>query len=173
MKLFYLFFAILFSLSTTIFSQKNYEIRTIAFYNLENLFDAVDDPEKNDEASPMMGVKENREAVYLKKLNNMAKVVSEIGTMEAKNSAAIIGVAEVENRKVLEDLVNTSNLKNKKYSIIHYDSPDLRGIDVALLYQPQFFRPTHHEVFELKLWDENGFRIYTRDQLLVSGYWLR
>ena len=170
MKRFYLFFPILFLLSTTVFSQKNYEIRTIAFYNLENLFDAVDDPEKNDEASPIMGIKENREEIYVKKLNNMAKVVSEIGTKEAKNSATIIGVAEIENRKVLEDLINTGELKNKQYSIIHYDSPDLRGIDVALLYQEKYFRPINHEVFELKLWDENGFRIYTRDQLLVSGY---
>jgi exonuclease III len=170
MRRFYLFFTFLFLISTTVFSQKNYEIRTIAFYNLENLFDTVDDPEKNDEASPMMGIKENREGIYLKKLNNMAKVVSEIGAKEAKNSPTIIGVAEIENHKVLEDLLNTDALKNKHYSIIHYDSPDLRGIDVALLYQEKYFRPIHHEIFELKLWNENGFRIFTRDQLLVSGY---
>ena len=170
MRRFYLYFTFIFFISTTVFSQKNYEIRTVAFYNLENLFDTVDDPEKNDEASPMMGIKENREEIYLKKLNNMAKVVSEIGAKETKNSPAIIGVAEIENHKVLEDLLNTGHLKNKQYSIIHYDSPDLRGIDVALLYQEKYFRPIQHETFELKLWDENGFRIYTRDQLLVSGY---
>ena len=164
-----IFITILF-ISSSLFAQKNYEIRTIAFYNLENLFDTENDTLKNDEASPIMGMKEGREEVYRKKLANMSKVLAEIGTKEAKNSAAIIGVAEVENRKVLEDLLQTDNLKNEHYDFIHYDSPDLRGIDVALLYKPSYFRPTHHEVFELKLWDEKGMRIYTRDQLLVSGY---
>ncbi|MBT8318181.1 MAG: endonuclease/exonuclease/phosphatase family protein [Lutibacter sp.] len=162
---------ILFLISTNLlFSQKNFQIKTIAFYNLENLFDTINDPTKNDEASPIMEIKENRSSVYKQKLNNMAKVLSELGTKEAKNSPIILGVAEVENLTVLEDLINTSYLKDKQYSIIHYDSPDLRGIDVALLYQSSYFKPTHHETFELKLWDENGMRIYTRDQLLVSGY---
>jgi hypothetical protein len=169
MKRFSLLF--LFFISTSLlFSQNNFQIKTIAFYNLENLFDTINDPTKNDEASPIMEIKENRSSVYKQKLNNMAKVLSELGTKEAKNSPIILGVAEVENRSVLEDLINTSYLKDKQYSIIHYDSPDLRGIDVALLYQSNYFKPTHHETFELKLWDENGMRIYTRDQLLVSGY---
>ncbi|WP_456377898.1 endonuclease/exonuclease/phosphatase family protein [Lutibacter sp.] len=170
MKRFSFLFTFLLIISTTVFSQKDYKIRTVAFYNLENLFDTINDPTKNDEASPMMEIQENRTAIYTKKLNNMAKVLSEIGVKEAKNTAVIIGVAEVENRKVLEDLIHTSYLKDKQYSIIHYDSPDLRGIDVALLYQEKYFKPIHHETFELKLWDENGMRIYTRDQLLVSGY---
>lgn len=156
--------------STTVFSQKNYQIKTVAFYNLENLFDTENDTLKNDEASPIMEIKENREVIYQKKLDNMAKVLSEIGFKDTKNSPVIIGVVEIENRKVLEDLINTDALKNKQYGIVHYNSPDLRGIDVALLYQENHFRPTQHETFELKLWDENGMRIYTRDQLLVSGY---
>jgi len=170
MKRFSLPLLFLFISLNTLFSQNNYQIKTIAFYNLENLFDTINDPTKNDEASPMMKIKENRSIVYQKKLNNMAKVLSQLGTKEAKNSPVIIGVAEVENRKVLEDLTQTSYLKDKNYGIIHYDSPDLRGIDVALLYQENYFKPIHHETFELKLWDENGKRIYTRDQLLVSGY---
>jgi len=152
------------------FAQKQYEIRTVAFYNLENLFDTVNDTLKNDEASPIMEIKEGREEVYEEKLNNMAKVISKIGLAESNNSPAILGVAEIENRKVLEDLIETDFLKNKNYEIIHSDSPDLRGIDVAFLYQPSYFKPTHHETFELRLWDEEGKRIYTRDQLLVSGY---
>lgn len=153
-----------------IFSQKKYEIKTIAFYNLENLFDIVDDTLKLDETSPIMEIKENRAAIYQLKLNNMAKVLSEIGAEEAKNSPVIIGVAEIENYGVLEDLINTSFLKEKKYSIIHYDSPDIRGIDVGFLYQSNFFKPIYHEAFELRLWDNEGHRVYTRDQLLVSGY---
>lgn len=157
-------------ISTNSFSQKQYDIRSVGFYNLENLFDTENDTLINDEASPMMEIKEGRAEIYQKKLNNMAKVISEMGTTEAKNSPVILGVAEVENRIVLEDLVANDALKDKDYNIIHYNSPDLRGIDVALLYQPNYFNPTHHEVFELKLWDEEGKRIFTRDQLLVSGY---
>ena len=153
-----------------IFSQKKYDIKTIAFYNLENLFDIVDDTLKLDESSPIMEIKENRAAIYQLKLNNMAKVLSEIGTDEAKNSPIIIGVAEIENYAVLEDLVNTSFLKDKQYGIIHYESPDLRGIDVGFLYQTNHFKPIFHENFELRLWGDDGYRIYTRDQLLVSGY---
>lgn len=156
--------------SNIVFSQKNYQIRTIAFYNLENLFDTINDPNKNDEASPIMEIKENLSEIYQEKLNNMARVISEMGLKETNNSPVILGVAEVENRKVLEDLTNLTILKNKDYGIIHYDSPDLRGIDVALLYQKKFFKPIYHEPFEVRIWDEKGIRIYTRDQLLVTGY---
>jgi exonuclease III len=168
-RLSFLLLLLLFT-SNAIFSQKQYDIRTVAFYNLENLFDTENDTLINDEASPIMEIKEGREAIYKKKLNNMAKVISEIGIAESKNSPVILGVAEIENRKVLEDLIQTEALKNRNYEIIHYDSPDLRGIDVAFLYQPAYFKPTHSETFELKLWDEEGKRIFTRDQLLVSGY---
>ncbi len=170
MKQISLLFLAIFLINTTVFSQKQYEIRTVAFYNLENLFDTENDTLIDDESSPIMTLKGNKEAVYEQKLNNMAKVISEIGLAESKNSPVVLGVAEVENRKVLEDLIHTSFLNKKDYNIIHYDSPDLRGIDVGFLYQPAFFSPTHHETFELRLWDETGMRIYTRDQLLVSGY---
>lgn len=170
MKRFPIIVLLLLITSNVLFSQKKYEIRTVAFYNLENLFDTENDTLINDEASPIMEIKEGREAIYKKKLNNMAKVISEIGIAESKNSPVMLGVAEVENKKVLEDLISTDYLKDNNYEIIHYDSPDLRGIDVAFLYQPDYFKPTHSETFELKLWDEEGKRIFTRDQLLVSGY---
>jgi len=133
MKHLLLFVLLIFMLVQPIFGQKKYDIKTIAFYNLENLYDIVDDTLKFDESSPIMAIKENRAAIYQLKLNNMAKVLSEIGTEEAKNSPVIIGVAEIENYGVLDDLVNTPYLKDKQYGIIHYDSQDLRGIDVGLL----------------------------------------
>ncbi|MDV7186374.1 endonuclease/exonuclease/phosphatase family protein [Lutibacter sp. TH_r2] len=154
----------------TIYSQNNYKIRTVAFYNLENLYDTFDDPDKMDEESPILKIKANRDTVYTSKIENMAKVISEIGLKESKNSPVLIGVAEVENRKVLEDLVTHKKLKNKDYGIIHFDSPDRRGIDVALLYQANYFSPTHFKTFELKIWNTKGYRLYTRDQLWVSGY---
>ena len=149
-------------------SNAKYSIRTIAFYNLENLFDTIDDPDLWDERSPILELKGNRSVAYWKKIDNMAKVIADIGSKEANNSPAIIGVAEVENKHVLEDLVHSKYLINKHYSIIHYDSPDKRGIDVALLYQSRYFKPTTSKSYEVKLYNE-GKRVYTRNQLLVSG----
>lgn len=171
MKKIYFFTVIVLFLCNTSFGQKQYNVKSIAFYNLENLYDTINDPLIDDEASPIMEIKGNKSAVYIQKLNNMAKVLSEIGAKDRNNdSADIIGVCEIENRTVLEDLLKTSYLKDKNYRIIHFDSPDLRGIDVALLYREFSFRPVHSKTYELRLWDVDGTRIYTRDQLLVSGY---
>ena len=149
---------------------KRYKVHTIAFYNLENLFDTENDPEKYDEASPIMEMKVNREEIYAKKVSNMARVIADIGFDDVKNSPAIIGVSEVENIKVLEDLVNDSLLVKKNYGIVHFDSPDARGIDVALLYQKSLFSPTSRSNHELKIYDDlTKKRVYTRDQLLVTG----
>lgn len=158
---------------TQSFSQgngKQYNIRTIAFYNLENLFDTINDTSINDEASPMMELKSNRSKVYWDKIDKLGSVISQIGLEKANTSPALIGVAEVENLSVLEDLVKSKNLASKKYGIIHYDSPDKRGIDVALLYQKRYFKPIHHEIHNPNIYNADGRKVYTRDQLLVSGY---
>ena len=111
-----------------------------------------------------------RTDIYKKKVKNMARVVADIGSDLSNNSPVIIGVAEVENRKVLEDLVNDPLLLPKDYGIIHFESPDGRGIDVGLLYQRAFFRPISESSHELRIYDDNTRkRVYTRDQLLVSG----
>lgn len=150
--------------------KKKFKIHTVAFYNLENLFDTINDTTKFDEASPIMEMKSGREEAYKKKVHNMAKVIADIGTDEAKNSPAILGVSEVENRSVLEDLVNDSLLLEKDYGIVHFDSPDARGIDVGLLYQKAIFQPINSSKHELKIYDDiTKERVYTRDQLLVSG----
>jgi len=149
---------------------KKFKIHTVAFYNLENLFDTINDPKKFDEYSPMMELKTNRERAYRQKISNMARVISEIGKDVTNNTPAIIGVSEVENKDVLEDLVNDSTLLKKNYGIIHYDSPDIRGIDVALLYQKNLFTPLSTSSHTLKIYDDQDQkRIHTRDQLLVTG----
>ena len=101
----------------------------------------------------------------------MAQVISEVGADVTGTAPAVIGVCEIENRRVLEDLINQETLLDKDYGIVHFDSPDRRGIDVALLYQKKVFTPTHYSKHELKIYDDNDAtkRIYTRDQLLVSG----
>jgi endonuclease/exonuclease/phosphatase family metal-dependent hydrolase len=150
--------------------KRKFKIHTIAFYNVENLFDTINDPQKFDEASPIMELKFNRGEVYKKKVKNMARVISEIGADLAHNSPAIIGIAEVENRSVIEDLANDDALYAKDYGIIHFDSPDARGIDVALMYQKALFSPIDVSKHELKIYDDlTRKRVYTRDQLLVSG----
>ncbi|MFS4482570.1 endonuclease/exonuclease/phosphatase family protein [Hyunsoonleella sp. 2307UL5-6] len=150
--------------------EKKFKIHTIAFYNLENLFDTINDPLKFDEYSPIMELKTNRAEAYDQKTRNMARVISEIGKKDTHNTPVILGVCEVENRTVLEDLVNDSLLIEKDYGIIHHDSPDARGIDVGLLYQKSLFTPTHTNTYELKIYDDqDGKRITTRDQLVVSG----
>jgi len=151
--------------------KKKYKIHTVAFYNVENLFDTINDTTKYDEASPIMEMNASiRAEVYEKKVKNMAKVVSDIGYDDTNNTPVIIGVSEVENRQVLVDLVNDSQLLNKDYGIIHFDSPDKRGIDVALLYQKSLFKPIETSSHELLIYDDSSRkRVYTRDQLLVSG----
>ena len=174
MKIIYIFFIVFTFYSTLGFSQqtKKYKINTIAFYNLENLYDTEDDATIYDESSPIMEMTESlRKEVYKKKLFNMAKVISEIGKEMTATTPALVGVSEIENRKVLEDLVNQEPLLQKDYGIVHFDSPDRRGIDVALLYQKKLFIPTHYKAHPLMIYQDNDKtkRIYTRDQLVVSG----
>lgn len=169
-KRYFLVFILFFVAHANAQEKKVYKIHTIAFYNLENLFDPIDDPTKFDEASPIMELNTNREEVYKKKVKNMARVLADIGKEDTHNSPAVIGVCEVENREVLEDVVNDTLLRSKDYGIVHYHSPDVRGIDVALLYQKKLFTPISTSSHELKIFDgQTRKRKYTRDQLLVSG----
>ena len=147
-----------------------FKIRTISFYNVENLFDTINDPDTFDDDFTRKGKYNYTSKVYWKKIENIGMVISQIGYEKTMSSPVIIGLAEVENRSVLEDLVNSKNLRNEQYNIIHFDSPDRRGIDVALLYKEKVFYPIDQKAFEVRLWDEAGNRIYTRDQLLVRGF---
>ena len=170
LKFWLLLFSTIAFLNVNAQDKKKFKVHTVAFYNLENLFDTINDPNKFDEASPMMEIKGNRSEIYKKKVHNMARVISDIGRDITNNTPAIIGVSEVENREVLEDVVNDPLLLAKDYGIVHYDSPDARGIDVALLYQKKIFTPLYTSNHELKIYDDTTRkRVYTRDQLLVSG----
>jgi len=116
-----------------------------------------------------MELKGNKSKVYWDKIDNLGNVISQIGFDKTQTGPAIIGVSEVENRAVLEDLVKSKYLKKMDYEIVHYESQDKRGIDVALLYQKKYFKPIHHEIFTPNIFRDN-YRVYTRDQLVVSGY---
>lgn len=162
---------LLISISSNAQNERKFKVHTIAFYNVENLFDTINDPTKFDEASPIMELKFDRASIYKKKVRNMARVISEIGADVSKNTPAIIGLSEVENREVVDDLANDPALLHKDYGIVHFDSPDARGIDVALMYQKSLFTPTNTSNHELVIYDDyTRKRVYTRDQLLVSGF---
>ena len=158
------------SLNTIAQEKRNFKIHTIAFYNVENLFDTINDINKNDEASPIMEIKFNRSEIYKKKVKNMASVIADIGSDLVNKSPSIVGLSEVENRNVIEDLLNTKHLLNKNYDIVHYDSPDERGIDVGLIYNKDVFKVNSTKSHELIIYDnKSSKRNYTRDQLVVSG----
>jgi hypothetical protein len=151
--------------------EKQYKVNTVAFYNVENLFDFENDPKTFDDDRTPDGKDHWTEEIYHAKLKNMAKVIAEIGKDVTGTAPAIVGVCEIENRRTLEDLINQEPLLKHDYGIVHFDSPDRRGIDVALLYQKKVFTPSHYKNHELLIYDNNDAtkRIYTRDQLLVSG----
>ena len=107
--------------------------------------------------------------IYQQKLKNIAQVISEIGTKYTKTAPVIVGLAEVENRQVLKDLVKQDALKKYNYGIEHYNSFDARGIDVALIYQKKRFLVTQSYKKELVIYREDGKREYTRDLLVVVG----
>lgn len=147
-----------------------YNISTVAFYNLENLFDAENDPLIFDNDYTPEGRHHWTFEKLTIKLNNITKVMATIGSEKNSLPPAIIGLAEVENRKVLQLLVQHKNLNEVDYGIVHYNSPDRRGIDVALLFDRNRFRLTHSQKHELFLNDLFGNRVYTRDQLCISGF---
>ena len=118
---------------------QDYKIVTVGFYNLENLFDTEDDPIIRDEEFTPSGDRAWTNEKYQEKLINMAYVISQIGIDVNPNGLSVLGVSEVENKNVLEDLVAQKSLEDYHFEMVHYDSPDRRGIDVALLYNPNHF----------------------------------
>jgi endonuclease/exonuclease/phosphatase family metal-dependent hydrolase len=142
---------------------------TIAFYNIENLFDIENDPLTNDDDFLPTSAKRWTSKRYNNKLLKLGSVISKIGKENSESSPVLVGLAEVENKKVLSDLVNSKNLIKEDYSYVHYDSLDERGIDVALLYKSTIFNVEYSETFSVYLQSESGERDYTRDILLVRG----
>jgi hypothetical protein len=159
--------AIILFTSSASAQNKQYKISSIGFYNLENLFDTIDSPETNDYEFLPSGSKFWGTEKYYKKLDNMADVISQIGDEKIPGGPYVLGVSEIENRLVLEDLIKRDALIKSNYDIVHYESPDERGIDVGLLYRKEYFTvlssSSHHLKFDFDTSD------HTRAQLLVTG----
>ena len=145
-------------------AQAQENVLTIMFYNAENLFDAEDDPEKEDEGFTPQGSYHWSKARLYKKINNLARVI--LSADEWQNPS-IIGMCEIENDNVLRMLTQYTALKSVGYRFIHYESPDPRGIDVAMLYNPDDFEPLFSRPIRIK--DEKGLPLQTRDILYVKG----
>ena len=147
--------------------QKKVKVATIAFYNLENLFDTINDPEKNDEEFLPGGANHWTSERYLKKLANMSQVISQVGNEFTKGGPTLLGISEIENRQVIEDLIKTPALVNSGYGIVHYDSPDNRGVDVGLIYRKRDFTVINSVSARLNMPGEPNWK--SRDQLVVTG----
>lgn len=106
---------------------------------------------------------------YNQKLANEAKVISELGRQYTNDNPAICGLIEVENRQVIEDLIKHPILAKSNYGIVHYNSYDARGIDIAIIYQKNRFIVQDSYTKEIKIYNKDGKRQYTRDVLVVIG----
>lgn len=180
MKKIFINLILLFAIFSAAYGQNTYNTREnyiIGFYNLENLFDIYDDPVKNDEEFLPDGKNKWTEIKYAKKLHNMANVIAEMANAN-RAFHTVLGVSEIENRLVLEDLVAQPEIQAANFQIVHYDGPDTRGVDVALLYRPDQFEYVDSESIpfsfegtdvDITLSKEEQERFRTRDILMVHG----
>ncbi|MEM1259103.1 MAG: endonuclease [Bacteroidota bacterium] len=141
----------------------------IAFYNLENLFDTVDDPHTLDDDFTPKGFKRWKDSRYGSKIKKLGKAISRIGEDEDVHPPVLLGIAEVENGKVVEKLLKTKYLRDIPFDYVHFDSPDERGIDTGLIYNKHYFKVVATETLPLLIENENGDRDFTRDILYVNG----
>ena len=157
--------------------ERQYNLYGVMFYNLENLFDTINTNGTYDlEFSPAGARQWNHEKYWLKQ-HNMASAIAQITTPGTPDGPALIGVSEIENITVLQDLVRQPELKSRRYQIVHHDSPDRRGVDVGLLYNPRLFKVLNvtNQRLEKRYFEELDYEdqfsenFRTRDQLCVTG----
>lgn len=139
----------------------------IGFWNVENLYDTINDPLKEDDEFTPNGINKWSGDRYRKKIEHLSDVISEMGTEIVPEGPAVVGLCEVENEAVLIDLVASLKLKKRNYNIIHFEGPDARGIDPALLYNPRIFKVQKTARYNVKLVSDSLHK--TREQLVVSG----
>ncbi|MCM1021011.1 MAG: endonuclease/exonuclease/phosphatase family protein [Muribaculum sp.] len=155
-------------------SGKQYLVAGVAFYNLENLFDTINENGSYDREFSPEGAKMWNSDKYWKKIHNLATAISKLNTENTPNGPGIIGISEIENRSVIEDLVKevdnvlvADGREPWGLQICHHDSPDRRGVDVGLLYNPLYFELKNVNNHRLKIDDNPDF--LTRDQMVVTG----
>ena len=162
-KLLFIFIAIV---STHCSYGQDRPYTAIAFYNLENFFDTINNPNKLDDDFTPNGPYANSSAVFNKKVENLSTVIALLGMDKSSDGIAFLGCAEVENETVLKALVNSPKLRDRHYKFVIFDGPDERGINCGFIYNPKLFK-----VLEAKSLTVNlgiGERP-TRDVLYVTG----
>jgi endonuclease/exonuclease/phosphatase family metal-dependent hydrolase len=148
--------------------QKRYEVYSVGFYNLENLFDTIHDAGKNDYEFLPDGTNKWGTLKYTNKLEKMATVLNEMATDVVPVGMAAVGVSEIENSRVLKDLVNHEILAPRGWDFIHIEGPDRRGVDCGLLYNPKLFKPLKSKLAPYTTVD-NDTTYKTRGFLIVNG----
>ena len=146
---------------------KGFKVYSVGFYNVENLFDTLDNSQIRDEEFTPQGEKVWNTAKYNEKVANIASVISQLGKDLCQDGLSLLGVSEIENDTVLTSIISHPILASRNYGFVHANSRDSRGIDVALLYDKDVFTPLSHKMYNARHEDSNR---NTRDVLLVSGY---
>jgi len=169
-----MFFAVLFVLLTSAKATgsdpapgRQFVIAGVGYYNVENLFDTILSPLANDPEWTPQGANQWNTERYNRKIFNISKVIGLMGQELTPSGIAVLGLSEVENRQVMIDLANHPHIKDRNYQVVHYESPDRRGIDVGLMYQPRYFTYISSKPYPTRVVGMDDF--VTRDQLLVTG----
>lgn len=148
--------------------KKSYKVFGVGFYNLENLFDTIpNNPLGRDEEYTPAGKNQWDGRKYRNKIHNLAQCIAAMTTPTTPYGPAILGVSEIENKSVLDDLVADPQIKKWNLQVVHHDSPDRRGVDVGMLYNPRFFQVVNVTNHTLTIEKNPNFR--TRDQMCVVG----
>lgn len=137
--------------------------KVFGFYNVENLFDTIDNQYTIDEQFLPTAEGQWTSERYYTKLNNLAKVISNFDS----DLPIFLGMAEIENKEVIQDLINTEALIKGNYGVVHEESPDQRGIDLGFIYRQDYFKVLSHKNIEVSIENEPDF--FTRDILYVKG----
>lgn len=157
------------SISAGYAQKESFKPSLIGFYNLENFYDTINNPIVDDEEFLPNSERHYNTRIFLDKVERLSTVISQIGTDVNPDGLALMGVAEIENDTVLKILAHCKLLKSRNLKIIHYDSPDKRGIDVALFYNPKYFTPLYSINLFVTLPGGSKESFLTRDILYAKG----
>jgi endonuclease/exonuclease/phosphatase family metal-dependent hydrolase len=165
--LLFLFFNVIILHAQKLEKDKHYFISAIGFWNVENLYDTLNDQWKNDEEFTPSGKNAWTGDRYRKKIEHLADVLSQMATDVTPDGLAIVGLCEIENKNVVIDLVKSPKLKQRNYQVVHIEGPDARGVDPSFIYNPVYFKVIKAVSYPVHLVTDSSHK--TRDILVVSG----
>ena len=149
-------------------SSRDYYVSAIGFWNVENLYDTLNDKWKSDEDFTPEGINRWTGSRYWTKIDHLSTVISQMATDVTPDGLAILGLCEIENKSVVLDLVNSAALKKRNYQFVHIEGPDARGVDPSFIYNPLYFKVNRAVSYRVKLVTDSTHK--TRDILVVSGF---